>query len=85
MKITMRTLSAGPAGILEARKTYEVEDRFARVLVAGGYAIPAGKPVPAAAPAIEVPTEVETTMAAPSAEKAVSRRGKVLKGRSRKG
>jgi len=85
MKITMRTLSAGPAGILEAGKTYEVEDRFARALVGGGYAVPAGKPIPAAAPAIEVPAEVETAVAAPAPEKAVSPRGKALKGRSRKG
>jgi len=85
MKITMRTLSAGPSGILEPGKIYEIENKFAQALIGGGFAVPAGKPAPAAAPASEVPTEVETTMAAPAAEKAVSRRGKGATGRSRRG
>ncbi|MDP2990203.1 MAG: hypothetical protein Q8O57_06530 [Kiritimatiellota bacterium] len=89
MKITMRTLSAGPQGTLEAGKTYDVEDKFAKELVAGGYAIPAGK----TAPAVEFePVQVETTVAIPAPEKAVTPRGKATgkvsvkaAGRSKKG
>jgi hypothetical protein len=49
MWIEMKTLMAGPNGVREAGKTYEVPDKEARVLIAGGYAeevaAPRSKPV----------------------------------------
>ena len=59
MKIKMNTLLAGPAGVMEAGKIYDVDPDKAHQLVAGGYAIlleqPAKKsPVPVEpAPVIE--------------------------------
>lgn len=38
MRITMRTLCAGPHGTMRAGITYDVPEAFATDLVAGGYA-----------------------------------------------
>jgi len=38
MRITMRTLSAGPHGTMRAGVTYDVAEAFGQALVAGGYA-----------------------------------------------
>jgi hypothetical protein len=41
MRITMRTLSVGPQGSMEPGKTYDVDDDFARSLIAYGFAFEA--------------------------------------------
>lgn len=42
MRITMKTLSASPAGALEAGKTYDLPRARALPLLEGGYAVLAG-------------------------------------------
>ncbi len=39
MKIRMRTLAAGPNGVLEVGKTYDIEDKEAKQLIEGRYAV----------------------------------------------
>lgn len=38
MWIEMKTLMAGPSGVREAGKTYEVPDKEAKTLIEGGFA-----------------------------------------------
>ena len=38
MRITMRTLSAGPSGTMRVGMTYDVAEAFGNALIAGGYA-----------------------------------------------
>lgn len=70
MKIRMNTLLAGPAGILEAGKIYDVDPDQANQLVTGGYAVLLEKP----ARVVEIPvqaapgTPVETTAYKPHPE-----------------
>lgn len=45
MKIKMLTLQAGPQGVREAGKTYEVPEKEAKALIVGGYALSAEKTV----------------------------------------
>lgn len=63
MKIKMNTLCAGPAGIMEAGKTYDVDPDVANNLVAGGYATLVEQPSRKISIPVEtVPgTSVETT------------------------
>lgn len=44
MEIRMRTLSAGPQGVRQAGKKYNVETAEANELIAGGFAVPAVAP-----------------------------------------
>lgn len=51
MRVQMVTLAAGPSGLREIGKVYDVDDDEARILVEGGYALevtdPARPPKPA--------------------------------------
>ena len=42
MKVKMLTLQAGPKGVREPGKEYDVPDKEAKELIAGGYAQPVG-------------------------------------------
>ena len=70
MKIKMNTLLAGPAGILEAGKTYDVDPIQGQQLVAGGFAISLEPPVKKISIPVEASpgTPVETTAYKPSPE-----------------
>lgn len=46
MKIRMNVSSAGPAGVRNADRVYEVEDAEAQQLIAGGYAVAVVAPEP---------------------------------------
>jgi len=39
MKIRMKTLCAGPQGVLDAGKVYELDPKRAKDLIDGGYAV----------------------------------------------
>jgi hypothetical protein len=45
MKIKMLTLQAGPTGVREVGSVHDVDDKEAKALIAGGYAIPVEKVV----------------------------------------
>lgn len=48
MRVRMKTLSAGPAGVLAVGEVYDLPEAQARELVAGNYAEPVDRPaVPA--------------------------------------
>ena len=49
-KIRMKTLAAGAAGVLLPEKVYSLPDEQAEALIAGGYAVPAGKEEPVQLP-----------------------------------
>lgn len=59
MRIEMKTLAAGPFGILEVGKVYQVEKDIGQPLIDGGFAVAPTDPnaeaeaVPAAPPAAE--------------------------------
>jgi hypothetical protein len=63
MKIKMLTLDAGPDGVREPGKIYEVPNAEAKQLIAGGYAVDA--------------THLDVPKRRGAPEQAVSRRGKV--------
>jgi hypothetical protein len=81
MKITMRTLSAGPQGVLDAGKTYNVDDKFARDLITGGYAVPVKRHDPIVVQNISI----ETATADPAPETALSPRARRTAPHSKKG
>jgi hypothetical protein len=84
MKIKMRTLSASPQGVLEPGKEYDLDEKFAKDLVAGGYAVPAKKQAPASAASAAV-EPVETAVVEPEAEKAIRRTAPHRAGRTNPG
>jgi uncharacterized Zn finger protein len=79
MKIKMLTLSAGPEGVLEAGKSYDVDKKFGQALIEGRYAVVAtiiSKAAAAEKPEMPENPMIETTEAPAAPEKAVSARGK---------
>ncbi len=44
MRVQMVTLAAGPAGVREIGKVYDLEEEEATTLVDGGYALPVSEP-----------------------------------------
>ncbi len=45
MRVQMVTLAAGPAGVREIGKVYDLEEDEALALLDGGYALPVSEPV----------------------------------------
>jgi len=84
MRLTMKTLSAGPAGTIQPGQTVDVPDEEGRALVRGGYAVesatvsPPGLPASSKAgrPASEPQKEIETA-AVEAPAKATTRTGRV--------
>lgn len=72
MKILMKNLAAGPAGVLLPGKTYDLHADQARELVAGNYAEPAEPPAPAPQPAPPAPAILHATAPPPPVQKAVA-------------
>ncbi len=71
MKIRMITLGAGPMGVLEAGRVYEVDEQTGRAMIAGHYATPVMEPAASSQPPVEEPKPVETADVPPlTAEKA---------------
>lgn len=64
MKVTMRTLSAGPTGTLRPGQTYDLPDEEAKQLIAGNYAVPASRGTAAGQAEKAVATERTETTAA---------------------
>lgn len=56
MKIQMKSMCAGPNGVMAAGQVYDVPDTFAEELISGGYAVRVGK---APTVAVETPKAVE--------------------------
>ena len=82
MKIRMKVTSAGPDGVLNEGKVYDVDDARAKGLVAGGYATEEAAAPPVEAPAPEATAEVEEatveapeTATAPAQRRSPSNRG----------
>lgn len=90
MKIKMKSLLAGPGGVMLSGCTYEVNEAFGESLVEQGYAERIGRPAPMPeepqAPP-EEPQAVETASIEPPSEKAVgtpARAAKAGKGKKPK-
>lgn len=71
MKVEMVTLAAGPIGVLDVGKVYELDKALAEGLVAGGYAIVPTDPdvQPEGVPAAPLPAEDNPTANASRARK----------------
>lgn len=77
-KVTMRTMAAGPDGVLLAGQEYLLDEKQARALIEGGYATwTKGAYISAPAPIETASVEVP--------EKAVSPRGRLRKAASSHG
>lgn len=78
MEIRMRTLSAGPRGVRQAGKKYEVETAEANELIAGGFAVPADGSVAKGARGAKV--ERATAPAAPETATGEAQTGEPVTG-----
>jgi hypothetical protein len=65
IRIRMRTLAAGPAGVMLSGEEYDVEAGLGAGLVAGGYAEPVGAPGTSAVEAAQLPEGEKTVAPAP--------------------
>lgn len=76
MKIRMKATSAGPDGVLNEGKVYDVDDAKAQGLVSGGYAVEVAVAPPApeeVADEADTPeAEPETAVAPPAPEEATA-------------
>jgi len=62
VRIRMRTLAAGPEGVLLSGETYEIDERIAAPLITGGYAERIGASEPGDVETAQLP-EGETAAA----------------------
>lgn len=62
MKIKMITLYAGPAGVMQAGETHEVEPKLANDLIAGKYAVAVKASAPVETASLVIDETVETSV-----------------------
>ena len=70
MKIKMESIAAGPDGVFNIGKVYDLPDKQAQAFIAGKYAVAYVAPVKAKAPAAEVKTLDAAKLAHNAAEEA---------------
>ncbi len=72
MRVLMKTLSAGPAGVLKAGEVHDLDDAQAQQFIKGGFAVEHTEPEPEPAPA-----EQATALAGETAEDPANKQRRV--------